>query len=170
MDDTLKELFDNADKTMDTICINVADGGSLIDLCSTWNVSFGRVLNWIRLDADRDKRYKQACNDRVDWSVERVLVELRRIGLADIRKIYDEHGKIKDINDWPPEISAIISGFEAAIDDDGDKILKVKFWNKEKALELLGKNMQMFIDKINIDGTITLEDLITQSREGNKDE
>lgn len=162
---TFDSLINESEKTMDTICAAVANGGSLIDLCETWSVGFGQMINWIRKDDDRNRRYKEACNDRADWSIERVLVELRRIGMSDIRDIYDNQGHIKDVKDWPSEISSIIKSFDAVVDKDGDRIFKVTFWNKEKALELLGKNMQMFTEKINVDGTITLEDLVNQSRE-----
>lgn len=162
--DKLKELQE-AEDTLDTICAHVANGGSLIELCQTWDVSYGHMTNWIRSDKEREDRYIDAKSDRLEWSQERILMELRRIGLANVADIYDDNGNIKDPSLWPEELSAIVQSFETTYDKDGDKILKVKFWSKEKALELLGKNLSMFVEQRKVDVTMTLEDLIGGSRE-----
>ena len=42
---------------------------------------------------------------------------------------------------------------------------KVKLWEKTKSLELLGKNMRMFVERVDIGAGKTLEDLIVGSRD-----
>lgn len=149
------------EETMDNICHYVSNGNSLLELCKTWKLSFGDIVSWIRKDDHRSQRYKNALNDRNEWATERILMELRRIGLSDIKNIYDKKGKILPVQDWPEEVSSIVKTVD--YNDDGD-IKKVTFWNKEKCLELLGKNIQMFVDRVEHSGSLTLEDLIAKSR------
>jgi phage terminase small subunit len=112
------------------------------------------------------------------WVKERVLLELKRIGEADIRKIFDEDGNIKPVHEWPNEVAAFVSSIETVEEFEGsgkdrEQIgwnKKVKLWNKERALELLGKNIQMFTDKIEHSGKLTLEDLVNASWDKKKGE
>jgi len=144
---------------MEQVCMSISHGGSLIELCKAWRVKFGRMLNWIRLDDDRSIRYNDALNSRNDWAKERILIELKRIGTSQINSIYDDDGEILPIKEWPDEVSSIVKSVEF---DEGE-IKKIAFWNKEKCLELLGKTIQMFIDRVEHTGKVTLEDVIADS-------
>lgn len=167
------ELLKKEEEVMDQICIHVASGGSLINLCETWDVHYGAVINWIRKEDKRNSRYKECENDRVEWTRERILSELRNLGFADLRKIYDEKGALKEIHEWPPEVAAYVKSIEVFEEYEGTgkdrtnvgQVKKVQLWSKEKALELLGKNLELFVERSKIDGNLTLEDLITKSRE-----
>lgn len=169
----LKALKEKPDETMRTICSHVASGGSLIDLCETWAVRYGDMIAWIREDKRRSHMYTDSTNDRTEWAKERFLLELKRIGLSDIRKIFKEDGSILPAHKWPSEVAAYVSSIEVVEEFEGsgkDKEQvgwnkKVKLWNKERALELLGKNLHLFMDKVEHSGKITLEELITASRD-----
>lgn len=168
-----KDLLNDEERTMDTICSHISSGGSLIDLCETWDVRFGDITTWIRKEKSRRTRYDGALNDRTEWVRESVLLELKRIGTSDIRKLYDEDGNIKPVHEWPSDVAHFVSSIEQVEEFEGSGrdreqvgwVKKVKLWNKEKGLELLGKNLSMFVDRLDHSGTITLEDLVNQSRE-----
>jgi hypothetical protein len=119
------KIFQNPD-LLDNICAHVSSGGSVITLAELWQVNYGVLMNWIRLDKDRQDRYAKALQDRKEWSLETVLHELTKIGTAD-----------------PDEVLRT-----------GDKI---------KALELVGKTVAMFTDKVEQSGVIKLEDLVSNS-------
>ena len=146
---------------MEFICTWVANGHSLLELCRTWKISFGEVIAWIQLDQERKAQYTSALSSRKEWIEERILEELRRIGLCDIKKLYDKNGKLIPIQNWPDEVSSIVKGVD--YHDDGE-IKKITFWNKEKCLELLGKNIALFTERVEHTGNVTLENLIADSR------
>lgn len=80
-------------------------------------------------------------------SVERVMEEVSRILLADVRTMFDENGNVLDIHSMPDDIARCIAGIEVFEEfqgrgDDRTSIgmtRKVKFWNKLDAVEKLAK-------------------------------
>lgn len=97
---------------------------------------------------------KQA--DRLEVKAERVLLELARIAWVDIREAQDDKGNWLPLHEWPENIRRAVSSIEyermiTGIAEDGthiEKVLlkKVKFWDKPKSNELLGKHLALFVD------------------------
>jgi len=174
----LEELKNNEEKTMDSICTHVANGGSLIELAKIWGVTYGALSNWLRKEKARATRWVDAQNDRTEWGKEAILLELRRIGMSDIRILFNEDGSIKPVTEWPDEAGAFVSSIEVVEEFEGtgkDRLQtgwnkKIKMWSKEKSLELLGKNLKLFLDRVEHSGNLTLEGLIAQSLEPDKEE
>lgn len=89
---------------------------------------------------------------------EMIIQELAKIGFSDIRKLYTEYGRLKNIQDIDDSTAAAISSVESFEEyegrgDDREYIgdtKKIKMYSKEKALELLGKQIGMFKDKVEI--------------------
>lgn len=149
-----------------TICAHVANGGTLITLCETWELRFSDIMAWIHADIEgREKAYIKALNDRAEWGQEVVLAELRAIGTADRTKIFNGAGKLLPVSEWPKDVAKAVAGYEES-DTQWGVSIKVKYTDKLKALELLGKQMGMFVEKRELSGTVTLEQLVSQSREG----
>lgn len=154
---------------MDVICSHVANGGTLITLCEVWGLQFGDISNWIHLDKEREKRYISSLNDRGEWGVERILQELRSIGLADIRQAFNEDGSLKNTTELPESIARSIVAIEvdelyAGRGNDKTQIgwtKRIKFSDKLKALELLGKNLKLWVERLEVGGGIRLEDIVT---------
>lgn len=171
-----RDLVLGSPDTLDVICAHVASGGTLIDLAETWDLPFGWVSNWVHSDKERGKRYMQALNDRAEWGAERILKELRTIGLADIRKAFNEDGSMKPPHTWPDDLARAVSAvetdelFEGAGRDRTQIGLtrKLRFNDKIRALELLGKNLALFVERHEHSGTVTLADLVTASQEDDK--
>jgi hypothetical protein len=162
--------------TLNTIVEHCSQGGSLIELCKTWGVSFGRVMKWLRADKDRFKQYAESLIDRNEWFKEAVLLELRSLSMADIREAFDEAGVLKHPQDWPDSLARAISGFEIDELFEGTgrdrrqvgQTRKLKLWDKKGALELIGKTLAMFIDKQQHTVEKSLEDLVLESYQGEK--
>jgi hypothetical protein len=156
---------------LDLICSHVANGSTLISFCQTLEVPYGRIANWIHSDPERERRYLASLEDRGEWAVERVIQELMRIATSDIRDIFNEKGGIKDPKDWPDGIAQAVAAIEVMEEFDGvgqDRehigyTKRVKFWDKPKALELLGKNLKMFIERHEHSGNVTLAELVMSS-------
>lgn len=107
---------------------------------------------------------------RVDKDL--VLSELVKIAKADIRKLFNENGGLLPVNEWPDDIAGAVASVE--VDEifgnvgpekmQIGEVKKIKLWKKEKALELLGKNLALFMDKIEVSGSVTLEELVERSK------
>lgn len=162
-----KKLQEDEEESMRTVCINVAQGGSLIDLCKTWDVLYGEMASWIRADKVRNRRYIDSLNDRAEWYVEKIKSELNKIASVDIRGIFNDDGSVKKPAEWPEDISCVIKDFKVMEREGKDGLTRtydVKMWSKEKGLELLGKNLSMYIDRHEHSGSLTLEDIVAGSR------
>lgn len=156
---------------LDVICDHVANGGTLIELAKTFDVTHALLIRWIRKDKDRSKRYDQARLDRDEWSIERILQELRTIGYVDLREAYDERGALKPMHELPETLARAIAGVDVVeeyqtIDGKPEHIgstKKLKLIDKLKALELMGKQLRMFIDRHETSTVVSLADLVMES-------
>lgn len=166
-----KRIFSDPN-LLDTICSHVANGGTAIELAEIWDIRWGDIANWLHSDKEREKRYIAALNDRGEWGVERILQELRNIGLADPRQMFDDKGNLKPPHEWPTSIARSVAGVETFEEFKGrgdartfiGYTKKIKFWDKGRALEMLGKNLSMFVDRVKHEGTVTLAELVAGSR------
>ena len=159
------------DNLLDVMCSYVANGGTVVTLAETWDVRYSDLTRWIHADRVRERAYIQALNDRGEWGMETILRELRRIGMSDIRQIFADDGSLKPISEWPAEMGSVVSSIE--VDElfegsgrDREQVgftKKVKLWDKMRSLELLGKNLKMFTEKIEHSGKLTLAELVEKS-------
>lgn len=149
---------------MDQIYEHVASGGSLIALCRTLDIKYATLIQWVHKDPERDKKYNLALSARAEWAMERVLQEVQAIGTVDIRRAYDERGELLSVNDMPEDVARALASVDISESALGGIQRKIKLIDKLKALELLGKNFGMFIDRHEIDiGKQTLEALVSGS-------
>jgi phage terminase small subunit len=80
-------------------------------------------------------------------SATRTIEENRRIALSDPRSFFNAAGTLKPISEWTGEMAAAVSKIEvvtknaAASGGCPDTIVKLWFWNTNKALELLSKDL-----------------------------
>lgn len=95
---------------------------------------------------------------RTEVTQDMVIQELAKIAFLDIRKLYTENGQLKNIADIDSDVAGAISSLETLEEYDGygdnrEKIgdtKKVKVLDKTKALELLGRHLGMFNDKLDV--------------------
>lgn len=87
-----------------------------------------------------------------ELSAARVLEELRRIAFCQPGGFVDENGNHLPIHKLPPEQAAALASFELVLKNakagDGvtDTVLKMKAWDKVKALELLAKHFKLLTE------------------------
>lgn len=122
-----------------------------------------RIANAIRQAMNRIEK-------RVMIAAENVLIELGKIAFADPRKVFAENGDLLPPKDWPDEIAGAIQAIEIEeirepyTGDVIGKIKKIKFWDKNKALDNLGKHFKLFDDKIEININDGLAERLAQAR------
>lgn len=112
--------------------------------------------------------------ERVEVSQDEVLRELLRIARTDIGEAFDVNGNLRPLHDIPVDVRRAISSVEVdelweGRGEDRDQVgvtRKLKFWDKTKALELLGKHLALFVERHKHDLGPTLEQLILESLKG----
>ena len=87
-----------------------------------------------------------------------VVRELARIAFSDTRKLFNEDGSMKLPHEMDDDTAAALAGVDTFEESDKGVIAgytrKVKRWDKTRALELLGKHLGMFTDKLRLDGSL----------------
>lgn len=115
--------------------------------------------------------------EKLEIKGEEVLRRLDLIGGIDIGDMMDENNCLLPVKDMPAHVRQCISGIEVFEEwdwqdnpDDPNaprvkvkigETKKVKFWDKVKSNELLGKNKKLFNDKVELEhsGRIELNDV-----------
>ena len=101
--------------------------------------------------------------ERADLTAQRILEEMRRLALSDVRGLFDQDGNLRPIHTLTPEQAAAIASLEvvkknvAAGDGHVDTIHKVKVWDKTRALEMLAKHFGLLVEKLEHSGSIALK-------------
>lgn len=159
------------DTTLYDICERVANGESLTMIAPELGLRYSKLVTMIRNHPEASKHYEQALSDRNEWAKERILAEIRMLTVLDITLLYDDDNCLLPMSEWPKEMGRAVAGVKSNELFDGhgkdkEKIgmtREVKLWNKEKCLELIGKNLHLFTDRVNIEGKMTLEDLLDKT-------
>ena len=97
--------------------------------------------------------------ERTQVTQDKVIQELAKIAFADIRELYSDTGSLKNIKCLEDNIAGAISSIETFEEYEGrgedreyiGDTKKVKLLDKTKALELLGKHLGIFTDKLELE-------------------
>lgn len=102
---------------------------------------------------------KERQNGRVEGIVgeevitpERVLTEVTRIAYSDPGQALNEDGTPKRMSEIPEATRRAISKIKVRVTDDGAQLVELSFWDKPKGLEMLGKRLKLFTDKVELSG------------------
>lgn len=95
---------------------------------------------------------------RTEVTQDMVIKELAKIAFLDIRKLYTENGQLKNVADIDDDTAGAISSLETLEEYDGygderakiGDTQKLKLLDKTKALELLGRHLGIFNDKLDV--------------------
>jgi phage terminase small subunit len=108
---------------------------------------------------------------KLDISADWVLGELRKLAGYDAGAIFNDDGSLKPIKEWDPSVRAALVGLEH------DKLfehfgkteakhvgatVKVKLADKLRALELLGKYLKLFTEKVQLDATANFTETLAR--------
>lgn len=91
---------------------------------------------------------------RTEITQDRVLQELAKLAFFDVRKIFNPDGTLKQIVELDDDTAAAVAGMDVIeLSDDNEKsqrLKKIKLSDKRAALELIGRHLGIFNDKLNL--------------------
>lgn len=114
--------------------------------------------------------------ERLEIDADWVLKRLHSEATADLADLYDEHGNLRPIKDWPQVWrTGLVAGIETAKERDGaDKdgasqfvtVRKVKLSDRVRLLELIGKHVGVgaFKDRLEVEGNIDIATTLAAAR------
>lgn len=92
--------------------------------------------------------------EKATIDIARTLQELVRVGLSDVRRLFDENGNLKSVYELDDEIAAAVASVEVVKkpgtrDEDGesDHVHKIRLWDKNTALDKIAKHLGMLTEK-----------------------
>lgn len=100
-----------------------------------------------------------------------VVEQIRRGALYDVRRLFLEGGKIKPIQQLDEQDAAMIEGFEVVRrnltsgDGQTDEVLKYKLAPRSAYLRMAGEYHGLFTQKVELSGSVDIEDRLTKGRE-----
>jgi phage terminase small subunit len=112
-----------------------------------------RLLGNARIKAEILQHTSKAL-EKKELTAERILNELSKIAFCNVLNYYDDNGELRPIAELREECGPEIAGLEtiiknaAAGDGKTDRVLKVKTWDKPKALEVLAKHFGLLQEKV----------------------
>jgi phage terminase small subunit len=135
------------------------------------HVEASRLLRNPKVTA-RLSELQAARSKRTQITSDMVLLELAKLANSDLRRLFNANGELLPPSEWPDDVALAVSSVEVEELFDGygqDRTQigytkKVKFWDKPKALELLGKHLKLFTDKVEHSASESLEALLTGQR------
>lgn len=103
---------------------------------------------------------------------ERVVTELGRIGFSDLRRAFTDEGGLRNPAAWDDATAASISSIKVVTrkppgggeDAEVEYITEVKLWDKNSALEKLGKYFGMFREQLDVNVSTDLAEAIAAGR------
>jgi phage terminase small subunit len=118
-----------------------------------------RLLSHVEVKAELEKRMaKRAAKTEI--TADRVLQELGLIGFGDLRAIFDEDGRLRPMHELPESVSRTLGTVEVKREtvkrnvsgevetDVSEQVIKVRTWDKIRALELLGRHLALWNEKL----------------------
>jgi phage terminase small subunit len=127
--------------------------------------NWGRALLTKPNVADKIAERQRDRQIRTEVTQDRVVLELARLGFSDVRKLFDADGNLLPMNAWPedtaPAVSSVKVRQEWTTDEDGNKVKEtvkeVRLWDKNSALEKIGKHLGLFVERLKVDGGIEIK-------------
>ncbi|MDM3156630.1 terminase small subunit [Citrobacter sp. Cf122] len=115
-------------------------------------------------------------NKRLRVSADYVLLRLVEIDQMDVNDILDDEGGLKPVSQWPKVWRTSLSAMDinrirmAGKDDEDDiesTLQKIKWPDKVKNLELIGKHVDVnaFKERLEVSGTATIADQMAKARQ-----
>jgi hypothetical protein len=137
-----------------------------------WGIGFDKMWLWLQEDKERAGKYDKAVRAQNEWAIAKILRELKLLAFSDHRDMYDENKRLKHPTEWSKEIGSVVQSYKVTEYFEGygkerEQVgwtSEVRMYDKQKAIELYGKYLKLFGDRV-VDSGLTLEDLVEASND-----
>ena len=91
--------------------------------------------------AETEKR-----SEKVGFSAENTLRELQNIVHFNVKNVFDDDGRLKSIKDLDDSVASAIASveFSTSLEGDGSRIIKLRPYDKTKAVDMAMKHFGLF--------------------------
>ena len=152
----------------DTILGHIANGGSISGLAKLWQCTY-KTVHAKLLEIDPNGTHLANAIKIAETRDKDLITQTLRSSLGSSAvEAYNEDGTLKPLDQWPEELQASLTGIdiEERYDPKTGNLQgtskKVKFTDKLKAIELLGRERNMF-NKTKVEVEVSLEALVAES-------
>lgn len=142
----------------------IASGSFLHEFTGLLEIGVDEAHRFLNQTVERRNKWREAEKIGEEVQKSRVKGELAKIAYSDIRRLFDERGKMLDPNLWPIAEAAAVTGFQVkeGVDKNGEPYFetKVSFGGKMEALKSLGQEHGMFAKRHVVDVGESFEQLL----------
>jgi hypothetical protein len=164
------EVVEITQEMMREISEFVANGGAITRYCLINGLNYGCLRNEIRVNSDFKQMLSTALADREEWFKEELIQLLKSITQINLKTFFDDNGHYKNIQDVPDSATLLLKKVKVKLQKNledpnapPDEILELELYDKQKSIDQLGKHIQMFMERVQVDHTISLEDIVNES-------
>ena len=99
-------------------------------------------------------------SERTEITADRVLAEIAKLAFFNMADVINADGNTKPLQDWSrDELAALQEITESKIESKEDAVittLKTKISDKKASLELLGRHLKLFTDKVDLNADMSV--------------
>ena len=122
------------------------------------------------LTKDKVKAYIEILNaersEKTGITAEYVIKRFQQIDEMDVMEIMDDDLNILPLSEWPKTWRTLISGIDLTTIEGDDKnsktesmLKKIKWPDKVKNLEMLGRHFKLFTEKLEVEATVQITEI-----------
>ncbi len=127
-------------------------------------VSASQLLRNAKVRKYIEKRQAKL-QEKLEITQERILAEYAKLAFLDPRLFYDETGNLIPVHELPEAVSATLSGMSVeSVPGGSTRLTKIKFSDKQKALDSLARIQGMFKDTVKVE-VVSYQDKLQKARE-----
>jgi phage terminase small subunit len=97
----------------------------------------------------------QALAEELDISAKRVLQEMAKVAFSDFRSLFTQDGELKKPHELTAMEAAAVASIQVVTVEKGEGVVehvaKIKTWDKTRGLEMLGRHLALFNDKLKVE-------------------
>lgn len=135
-----------------------------------WNMTSDKDPRFTHVYEAIQKKLQQKAK-RNEIKADDVLKGLARIAFGDIRQLFRDDGTLKPMSEWSEDTAMAIASVEVVEDQlMNTRTAKIRTNDRLKALELIGKHLGMFTEKVDVSikGSLAERLMASRKRIGNE--
>ena len=143
-----RALFSEPD-LLDVVVDRLAGGVVLTEVAVELGVRYSALYFWLHSDRERVSRYAKAMESRRVWMSETVVHAFLQLAQFDFRKLYDADGNLLPLHQLPEDAARALVSIDTQEGQlPGVRMRKVRVVDRLRALENLGRTVELFKDRL----------------------